>query len=482
MKKKKTLLWFLVILVLLVGVYVVLSSAEKKKEEDDNTIPLAALAKDAINSITITKDGQTHTFLKNEENAWTLAEDSDFPMNQTKAEDMLDAISSLKAFRFVTEDKSSFATYGLNPAAIKVKAADKDSKEAVYNIGLLNTVTSGYYLNIDGTDQVYIVNPSFGEAFSGSLNELAQKEKMPGITAQNITGLTMKNGAESFTLKGRDENDTFHSAFYAWFIQVNGNKDAVPADTNKTPDYITEIYNDLYLSEIEDYKAIGEELKAYGLDEASAAKLSITYDETDEQTSLTTSKETTFYFGNKTGETDNDNTYVRMEGSTMVYLMSNASLASIIGQKGEDLVSKDLLMFDLDTVDGMDITADGQTHHGKIVRTATTDGTGKTSTKNTYFMDDKEVESMTFLGFYYSLLTLQKEGALQQAPQTTQPVELKVIYYRNTLDHNVVELELMPYDVNFYLARYLNGYYLINRRNMENITPDLKELLADAAS
>ena len=95
----------------------------------------------------------------------------------------------------------------------------------------------------------------------------------------------------------------------------------------------------------------------------------------------------------------------------MVYLMSNAMVDPVINQKGEDLVSQDLLMFDLDTVERMEIAVNGMMYHARIERTSETDASGNPNTKNVYYLEDKEVTAESFLGFYYSLLTLQKERA-----------------------------------------------------------------------
>ena len=298
MKKKKTFIWFLVIAVLLAGTYVIVSLTNPKEKEEDRIL-LATLAKDAMNKIVVEKEGKTYTFYADESNVWKLAEDSDYPLNQSKAEDMLDAVSYVEAYRIVTEDRSGFATYGLDPPKTVISAYDKNGNKAVYNLGILNEVTSGYYVNIEGTEQVYIVNPSFGEAFSLSLNEMAMKEKMASYEPETMTGLTLKNGQESFTLREREENDTFHSAFYAWFIEVSGKDEVVPADTNKAPDYLTLVYNNVFPGAIENYKATDQELAIYGLDEASTVKLTILYDETDTQTGLTADKKAEFYFGKK---------------------------------------------------------------------------------------------------------------------------------------------------------------------------------------
>ena len=479
-KKKKTLLWFLIILVVFLGAYFLTTKLNQNDAEKDTSIALDTMSADNIAKLAYTKDGKTYTFTKNADNAWKYDGDSEFPMDQDFATDMVKAVSELKASRMVTEEKSNFASYGLDPVTSVVTVYDKDGKSVAFNVGISNSVTGDYYLNIPGTDRVYMVDSFFGKSFSHSLNEMASKEQLPVVTATNATGFAFSKGDTGFAIIPKDKNDTFTSSYYAYSVQQNGSTAVVPADGQKVQDFITKAIENIYLFSVENYKATDDELKSYGLDDASALKYTWSYNETDATTNQTVPKQFTFCFGGKNGTADDDSTYLRIAGSRMVYLIYNSMSKAFLDAKASDFESTDLIMFDLNSVEQMSITYNGQTTQAKITQTTETTSDGKTNTKNSYSVNDKEIDAATFVTFYYSLVNLKKEGVLDKAPQTTSPAELSITYIRNTTDHINVTLELMPYDANFYLAKYQDGYYLVNRRNMEEITSGLDKLLTAA--
>ena len=101
--KQRTLLVLLGLIVLAGAALALLTLANRREEEaasaaEAGTIPLSSFAVEDLTAIQYTWQGQT-VYLAYEEGVWTLADDPDYHLDQTKCDTMAAALADLKAKR-----------------------------------------------------------------------------------------------------------------------------------------------------------------------------------------------------------------------------------------------------------------------------------------------------------------------------------------------------------------------------------------------
>ena len=131
----------------------------------DGTIPLCSFSTADLSRITYTYNGQTLT-LDDADGSWTLAEDSDYHLDESACNTMVTALSSLNAKRRL--DAQAGEDYGFDApeAVVQVTTAD-GTKTLTYASG-----TDGDYLMVEGDDSIYAVDGSIVQAVTQTADAL----------------------------------------------------------------------------------------------------------------------------------------------------------------------------------------------------------------------------------------------------------------------------------------------------------------------
>ena len=106
--------------------------------ENDNTVTLAAPDTDSLTEISYTYQGNTVSLAKDDTGSWYYTEDRNFPLNGTRIDAMLTALSSVTATRQVSEKSDDFSEFGLAEPQCSITAKTKDGTAYVFHIGSYN--------------------------------------------------------------------------------------------------------------------------------------------------------------------------------------------------------------------------------------------------------------------------------------------------------------------------------------------------------
>lgn len=128
----------------------------------DGTIPLCSFSTADLSRITYTYNGQTLT-LDDADGSWTLAEDSDYHLDESACNTMVTALSSLHAKRQL--DAQAGEDYGLDAPELTVTVTAA-GQTTTLTFGSSNTVTGDRYVQKDGDTALYTVDASRTACFA----------------------------------------------------------------------------------------------------------------------------------------------------------------------------------------------------------------------------------------------------------------------------------------------------------------------------
>lgn len=114
----------------------------------DGTIPLCSFSAADLSRITYTYNGQTLT-LDDADGSWTLAEDSDYHLDESACNTMVTALSSLNAKRQL--DAQAGEDYGFDAPELTVTVTAA-GQTTTLTFGSSNTVTGDRYVQKDGDE------------------------------------------------------------------------------------------------------------------------------------------------------------------------------------------------------------------------------------------------------------------------------------------------------------------------------------------
>lgn len=298
MKNKKAVPILIAVLAVLLVVYFGLQSWNKKQEEEEESgesILVTELDADTITAVSYNVGNGELAFEK-QDDTWYYAEDKDFPLDQSYLQNIVDGMCAITADRKL-EDGDALADYGLEEPAYTVQLTDSEGNTT--QIGFGDLTGDNYYVNVNGSDQVYTVASTALDDLQYTLDEMAQLDEYPSIGSGNLKKEVITENGETTTYDSENEDQAEDIA------AVAGGLGAVT------------------LSEAADYSVEDADLAGYGLDEESRITVEATYTEDEEEKVLT------LYIGTEDGD---GSRYVMMNDSRIVYLISTEICDNILNK------------------------------------------------------------------------------------------------------------------------------------------------------
>ena len=165
--KQRTLLVLAALILLAAAALAAVTAANRHAEAASSEaaagdIPLAAFAQAELTQIAYTWQGETLT-LDYDGSRWTLAEDPDYHLDQTKCNTMAAAMTGLSAKRRLEPQPGE--DYGLDEPSLTVSVTAAGRTET-YTFGTTNPVTGDIYLQREGDSALYTADPAKAECFA----------------------------------------------------------------------------------------------------------------------------------------------------------------------------------------------------------------------------------------------------------------------------------------------------------------------------
>ena len=361
MRKKKITLCVLLAVFALVSITAVLVSRHEEKVEQikNSGETILAIPADTVTALSWTNEEGTFSFTKGD--AWTYDDDSAFPVDEEKINDLLAQFEDFSA-AFVIDDVEDYAQYGLTEPICTINITAGEETYTV-ELGDFSKMDEQRYVSI-GDGKVYLVSHDPLDEFGAVLRDMILDDTIPEFdTAEQIAF----SGSESYTIV-YDETGTSICADDVYFT------DDKPLDTDNVNEWMTALMS-LDLTDYVSYNVTDEELQTFGLDEPTLT-ITLDYSSSDEDGTETGSGTLALHLSqnpaelaayneaveNEADELPDVTCYARVGESQIVYQITQTEFDELTAVSYDTLRHQKLFTADFDTVTSIDVTLEGETY------------------------------------------------------------------------------------------------------------------------
>ena len=346
MKRSTKLILLLMVAVALGCGYLAVQNFSEKEtvETADASYPLLDEAQ--VVGMSWSNGEETFT-LEKQDDAWVLAGEPDFPMNQTVAADMAAAMEGLTATRQLT-GVESLEDYGLDAPLFTVTLTLADGSALTVEQGDENALSSQHYVKVSGDDSVYLVSDAPANTFALDREDMMATEALG--TVGDLSTIVLKTPTSEQTFRYEpDASDRY-----------------VNADTGKLMDTeavesFAEAAAAIQWTGVVSYTVDDEALIAYGLDEPMTELYITSSGETEDENGdeVYTTYEYSLLLGGFTSQ--GDEVYAMVKDGSMIYTIAESDANPIFQAVQGSLESNQALAVDWDNLSSMSLMQGSET-------------------------------------------------------------------------------------------------------------------------
>ena len=361
MRKKQITLCVLLAVFAVVSITAVLVSRHEEKVEriKNSGETILSIPTDTVTALSWTNEEGTFSFTKDE--IWTYDEDSAFPVDEEKIDELLAQFEDFAA-AFVIDDVEDYEQYGLDEPVCTISITVGEESYTV-ELGDFSKMDEQRYVSI-GDGKAYLVSHDPLDEFGAVLRDMILDDTIPAFDTAEKIAFT---GTENYTIS-YDEDGTSICADDVYFT------DGKPLDTDNVNEWLTALMG-LGLTDYVGYNVTDEELQTFGLDESDLT-ITLDYSNSDEDGTETdfgtlvlhlsqNPEELAAYekaLANEEDELPDVTCYARVGDSQIVYSITQTEFDKLTAVSYDTLRHQKLFTADFDTVTSMDVTLEGETY------------------------------------------------------------------------------------------------------------------------
>ena len=339
---------------------VLVSRHEEKVERIKNSgETILSIPTDTVTALSWTNEEGTFSFTKDE--IWTYDEDSAFPVDEEKIDELLAQLEDFAA-AFVIDDVEDYEQYGPDEPVCTISITVGEESYTV-ELGDFSKMDEQRYISI-GDGKAYLVSHDPLDEFDAVLQDMILDDTIPEFDTAKQIAFT---GTENYTIT-YDEDGTSICADDVYFT------DGKPLDTDNVNEWLTALMG-LGLTDYVSYNVTDEELQTFGLDESDLT-ITLDYSNSDEDGTETdfgtlvlhlsqNPEELAAYEKALANEEDvlpDVTCYARVGDSQIVYSITQTEFDKLTAVFYDTLRHQKLFTADFDTVTSMDVTLEGETY------------------------------------------------------------------------------------------------------------------------
>ena len=361
MRKKQITLCVLLAVFAAVSITAVLVSRHEEKVEQikNSGETILAIPTDTVTALSWTNEEGTFSFTKDE--TWTYDDDSMFPVDEEKMNELLAQFEDFAA-AFVIDDVEDYEQYGLGEPVCTINVAAGEESYTV-ELGDFSKMDEQRYVSI-GDGRAYLVSHDPLDEFDAVLRDMILDDTIPAFdTAEQIAF----SGEESYTIT-YDEDGTGICADDVYFT------DGKPLDTDNVNEWLTALMG-LDLTDYVSYNVTDEELQTFGLDEP-ALTITLDYSSSDEDGNETDSGTLILHLSqnpeelaayeeaveSEADEIPDVTCYARVGESQIVYQITQSEFDALTAVSYDTLRHQTLFTADFDAVTSVDVVLEGESY------------------------------------------------------------------------------------------------------------------------
>jgi len=489
-KQRRTLLVLTGCIIVFAGAYAGISvyqnkqEAAKEAENQTEKIHLFDIGKDDLTEISYQREGNEISLIKKKGN-WLYKEDESFPLVQDTAGNMAKVASGLSALRLIADDPDDMAEYGLDDPAIVITFRSKDQNYTLSLGDQSPSSDSGYYCRVDDETKVYEIASDVYSNFDYALSKLMKLEDAPVIVANQITELDIK----------KTKKDRFHvmlsniSDSSSWGIKKPYAME-VPGDNSELSTFLSSYESIAYEGAVE-YNC--KDFSKYGLLEKKPGTASVMmkyYELKEEETQEDDSNKDSDKEDEKTkvqidhrlnlliGDQDkNGNYYVRVNGSSYVYLMTKDAVEKLLPDDTYTYINKTIAKVSMGNLETLTAVAGDRKYEMYSKEKTVKNDDEEEETQTDYFFNKKTMtlEDFNAVGATWNLIETAKEIPKKDKKSLNlKDIVLTVHVKGGRLEQ---EVSFVTFDQN-YCAVLENGSveFLTDKRAVDKLINKLAEM------
>ncbi len=326
-QKKRMLLITLGILAVLIAVLLAVKSCSSDAETTDQDNAHAGEVLSGTDDVTALdwKNKDTTISLAPDENGnWYWTGNPDFPLDPAYPGQLLETLSSLTPQQTITHG-DTLESYGLDEPSRTLTATHADGTATLYQLGRDTTDGKSCYLLLDGDEStVYIIDGSLRDQLDLGIYNMMDLPELPALTEEKLVSIQISGTAET-SLTAADkppEGDETETEVH-WY---SGGTDV----TDDAQDVVTAL-SALSLDSCADFDPSDKAVSLCSLETPTATIQVIYLDDKGAEQTLT------LYVGSKSA--DGTGCYVRMDDDTTIYIMTSATLETLLSVAQDGLAS-----------------------------------------------------------------------------------------------------------------------------------------------
>ena len=191
--------WIVALLVLSMVAGLLTGCGGKKQKKGEEAPPQPQLQEDP--DTLVCNDGKTTLRFHKEDDAWVWMDDTDFPLDQSYVQELLDTLLSLRDLTPISQPKE-LSQYGLDPAKSYVTLSNPAGEESCIYLG--KKADAGYYMYDGDEKNIYIAPAALKQQISRSIYSMALLPSLPQLSMENMTSLDLVTSEKELHLTVRD--------------------------------------------------------------------------------------------------------------------------------------------------------------------------------------------------------------------------------------------------------------------------------------
>lgn len=387
----------------------------------DNSIEVMSIESDDISTVKVENSiGTTEFYSETSEETdtsddtetvlWNIKGLSSEVTSSSAISTVVGYVGEITATRTVTQKTAEEC--GLNNPAVKVEVVPKEKESYTLILGEKSPDNMGYYLKIEGKEDIYLVDDALYESLNFNLLDFANTGTISGVvnedgelddyyssgTLVGFDRITIKGGKFGNDFEIVPNTDSSISEYYGYVVKNTTRL----ADNYST---LVTLYQDgVAVGGAYSFDVSADSLKKFGLNDPDL-----------ETTMYIKDKVITYKFALQ------DDGYYAAVGndSKLIHKVSASTLSGVVDTEPEDYYSKIVFMASIDDLDKFNLTANGKEYNFTVTVNETKDENGETQKDYSITLNGKKIKTEDFQTFYEECISLEyKEFNVTETSET----------------------------------------------------------------
>ena len=434
MKKKNRLIFSLAVLIIL-GASLILLRAQKEREIANPEISQTAQTAidenkdyrgpqniikissgDFISIEYVSKNEQV--IIEYKDSSWSVGNGQyNDNLSIAKLSSLFRDLINLRSMETVADSTDNIEQWGISGDSDRINIKIDDEVTTLV-IGSLNPSQTGYYIQIEGGKEIYLISSSYSESLTFSVNDFREKS-LPYIDVSKLSMLEIRK-ENTIRLVPFERTDIFTADIFH-FMLVKPYDRPIPVANDKLSDLLEQMVSSLSIVDFVD----SDSPEDYGINKNA---LGIILQEN-------TGNTLELLIGD---DADKDTVYAKLADKNQLFTLKKEDLP-FLDIAAFDFVDRFPHIISIDSISEVTVETNGNIMAGSIKRQ---------NDLETYSIDGNETEEKSFKDFYQNVLYLLMEG------EADKPVDksssLITITYHSIDRQQSTELNFYPYDDEFY--------------------------------